>query len=81
VTPLVVGTVLAVAALAYVLHPLFAPGAWSARRGPATPRADDAALEAMVARHRASPRRCPACGAAAADDAEFCVECGARVEG
>lgn len=80
-TPLVVGTVLAIAALAYVLHPLFArrERAAPAPAPPGLPPADDAAAEAMVARFRADGTRCVACGARLPADARFCAECGRAV--
>lgn len=74
-TPLVIGTVLAVAALAYVLHPVFtAPG-----RAAAPPRPEprsDAEIEALIGRYRTAHRDCPSCGPRPESDALFCSNCG-----
>jgi hypothetical protein len=76
VTPLVVGTVLAVAALAYVLYPVFAP---PARRPSSAGPVTDAELEALIGHYRTAHRDCPTCGPRPEADAVYCSGCGRRL--
>jgi len=83
---LVIGTVLAVGALAFVLYPIFfgAP-----RTKSAAPRVVDHArideeIEAAVRAYREGEGekkhdRCAACGTPVVRDAHFCANCGSRL--
>jgi hypothetical protein len=87
---LVVGTLLALAALAYVLWPLIAtaerhsrlssldaPGERAASGGVAIAEVtDDDAIEAEIRRARASVRVCPDCGPRPEPAARYCSRCG-----
>ncbi|HEU4563117.1 MAG TPA: zinc ribbon domain-containing protein [Gemmatimonadaceae bacterium] len=76
-TPLVIGTVLAVAALAYVLYPVFtAPRRAAPGAGPAPGPRSDAEIEALIGSYRTAHRDCPSCGARPESDALYCSECG-----
>jgi hypothetical protein len=77
--PLVVGTVLAAGALAFVLYPIFV----GARRPKPAPRVldpatIDAEIEAAVRAYREKKHdRCAACGTpVVARDARYCSNCG-----
>lgn len=78
-TALLLGTVLAVGALAYVLYPLF----FDARPDAAPPsRAADATpvdVEARVRAYRANRRECETCGLRPEPDAVYCSTCGAAL--
>jgi ribosomal protein L40E len=87
---LLVGTALALGALAYVLYPVFVsddagPTEPSPRREPrapdeaATPPGD--AAEALIERYRAQVVTCPTCGARPEPAAVFCSSCGRRLSG
>ena len=81
---LVIGTVLAVGALAFVLYPIFfgAP-----RTKSAAPRVVDRAtideeIEAAVRAYREGEKkhdRCAVCGTPVVRDAHFCANCGSRL--
>lgn len=83
---LLVGVVLSLAALAYVLYPLFA--ARSSATGPA-PRArapsrdvSDEEIEAAIRSYRARESTgisCPVCGARPEPDAVYCSSCGRQL--
>ena len=92
VLPLIVGTILALAALAYVLWPLIAADGRSAQpiRPPpppgdevAVPRAGapnaDDPVEAEIRRARAQLRVCPNCGPRPEPGARYCSSCGAAL--
>ncbi len=81
--PLIVGTVLALSALAYVLWPLItaaegraAPSA-RAPSAAATPEiAADDLVEAEIRRARTQLRVCPVCGPRPEPAARYCSRCG-----
>lgn len=89
---LIVGTLLALAALTYVLWPLIAADGRSARpvrpaQSPsdavktphaAAPGADDP-VEAEIRRARAQLRVCPNCGPRPEPGARYCSSCGAAL--
>ena len=75
---LIAGAVLAVAALAYVLHPLFSPRAMKPSPAPAPPIADDA-IEARVRELRSRHISCERCGVRPEPDALYCSDCGRRL--
>jgi len=79
---LLAGSVLSVAALAYVLYPLFFPERMSAV--PAAPvitepLPPDDAIEARVRAVRSRHRSCERCGVRPESDALFCSSCGRRL--
>lgn len=89
VVPLVVGTVLALAALAYVLWPLIAADGRSAERvrppqaprdelsvAPAAALSTEDPVEAEIRRARARLRVCPKCGPRPEPGARYCSSCG-----
>jgi hypothetical protein len=92
VIPLIVGTVLALGALAYVLWPLVAADGRGAQRvGPSqlpseaapaspapAPSAEDP-IEAEIRRARAQLRVCPSCGPRPEPGARYCSSCGAAL--
>lgn len=75
---LALGTVLAVGALAYVLHPLFfdtgAPVTHPGGRN--APGEDVLDVEERVRAYRATRLECPRCGLRPEPDAIFCSTCG-----
>ena len=75
--PLLIGTLLALGALAVVLHPLFFPPADDGRatRAPAAPAGGDA-VEAALAAFRVARPECPDCGPRPEADAAYCSNCG-----
>lgn len=75
-TAIVVGGLLAVAALAFVLAPLFA-----ARSREASAAPDDDAVEALIRKHRADLVSCPTCGPRPEVGARYCSTCGRELEG
>jgi hypothetical protein len=75
---LVTGAVLAVVAVAYVLHPLFAPPAMESSRPP-EPAVTDDAIEARVRELRSRHVSCERCGVRPEPDAVYCSNCGRRV--
>lgn len=89
--PLIVGTGLAIAALAFVLYPIFvgghAPRAPQARQQTSMPAENagseatiDAEIEAAVHAYRYLHDRCASCGTpVVARDARYCVNCGNRL--
>lgn len=80
ITALVLGTVLAVGALAYVLYPLFFDTGPEA--APAQAPAGDGAsvdIEARVRAYRATRRQCARCGLRPEPDAIYCSTCGAEL--
>jgi hypothetical protein len=90
-----IGTVLALAALAYVLWPLIAADGRSGQRGrprgsplpegdavtvpPAPLPEAEDPVEAEIRRARAQLRVCPACGPRPEPDARYCSSCGAAL--
>jgi hypothetical protein len=75
--PLVVGTVLALGALAVVLYPLFYPSDEPLETGsPAVGARSDDLVEAALRTFRASHPDCPRCGPRPESDATFCSDCG-----
>ena len=86
---LLIGTGLALAAMAFVLYPLFADeagGASGDRRSRGTARRDalgaepsDDDLEALIRAHRDAPAPCAACGPRPEPDAIYCSSCGRRL--
>lgn len=82
-TTLLIGAVLALAALGYVLYPLFAsPGETPERGGEPSAALSpevDAAVEAALRKFRAARPACPACGPRPEGDAVFCSNCGRRL--
>lgn len=89
-TALIVGTLLALAALAYVLYPLFAgPSAAADPRGPAMAPGEgaadsslpDEAVEAAIRRARAGVPACLTCGPRPEPDAAYCSACGRYLAG
>ena len=81
---LVIGTVLAVGALAFVLYPIFfgAHRAKQAPSGAADQAAIDEEIEAAVRAYREGEKkhdRCAACGTPVVRDAHFCANCGSRL--
>lgn len=92
VLPLIVGTVIALAALAYVLWPLIVADGRAAQRvrspqppsdaadaaPAAAPTADDP-VEAEIRRARAQLRVCPNCGPRPEPGARYCSSCGAAL--
>ncbi|HWJ13448.1 MAG TPA: zinc ribbon domain-containing protein [Gemmatimonadaceae bacterium] len=81
---LVIGTVLAVGALAFVLYPIFfgAHRAKQAPSGAADQAAIDEEIEAAVRAYRAGEKkhdRCAVCGTPVVRDAHFCANCGSRL--
>jgi hypothetical protein len=78
--PLLIGTVLAIGALAFVLYPLFGPAddAEAVPRAPAAPVGGDA-VEAALEAFRAGRPACPACGVRPEADAVYCSNCGRRL--
>lgn len=77
-TGVLVGVLLALAALAFVLAPIVA--ARRPRAGAPVPLPDDADVEALIRRHRAGLVRCPACGPRPEADARFCSSCGRELQ-
>jgi len=79
-TTLIVGAALALAALAFVLQPLFAPGPGEAARAPGPvetlPPDVDAGVEEALRAYRAAHAACPVCGPRPEADAVFCSNCG-----
>ena len=75
---LIAGAVLAMAALAYVLHPLFAPRTMTLSPGSTAPVADDA-IEARVRELRSRHISCERCGVRPEPDALYCSDCGRRL--
>ena len=74
---LLAGAALAIAALAYVLQPLFTPERPSTSAAPAPPDDDiDARVRALRARHPA----CGNCGVRPEADAIYCSSCGRALE-
>lgn len=90
---LIIGTLLALAALAYVLYPLFveprsqAGPAWhpadepSARAEAADGGLPDDRVEAEIRRARAAVRACESCGPRPEPDAVYCSSCGRYLAG
>ena len=90
--PLIVGTILALAALAYVLWPLIVADGRSPQRvrspdAPSgaidappmpTPATEDP-VEAEIRRARAQLRVCPSCGPRPESGARYCSSCGAAL--
>ena len=80
---LVIGTVLAVGALAFVLYPIFfgAHRAKQAPSGAADQAAIDEEIEAAVRAYREKKHdRCAVCGTpVVARDARYCANCGSRL--
>ena len=78
--PLLIGTLLALGALAVVLTPLFFPPDDDGRaiRGPAAPAAPAGrdAVEAALAAFRAARPDCADCGPRPEADAVYCSSCG-----
>ncbi len=76
-TPLLVGTALAIGALAVVLYPLFFPPGESAPvpSAPVVPGAADS-VEAALRAFRAGRPECPDCGLRPEADAVYCSNCG-----
>ncbi len=70
--PLLVGTALAIGALAVVLYPLFFPPGESA---PVVPPAADS-VETALRAFRAGRPECPDCGPRPEADALYCSNCG-----
>jgi hypothetical protein len=92
VIPLIVGTVLALAALAYVLWPLIAADGRGAQHvrppqvpsdpvpaPPATAPSVEDPVEAEIRRARAQLRVCPTCGPRPEPGARYCSSCGAAL--
>lgn len=90
---LIVGTLLALAALAYVLYPLFVEPrsevgpAWHAAEEPSA-RAEategglpDDAVEAAIRRARNAVLACASCGPRPEPDAAYCSSCGRYLAG
>ncbi|HYC51739.1 MAG TPA: hypothetical protein VEB19_11570 [Gemmatimonadaceae bacterium] len=75
---LLVGALLAVAALAYVLFPLFEPTQAEPVERSEVQEAGDA-IEARVRAVRQQHPRCDACGVRPEADAIFCSNCGRAV--
>jgi hypothetical protein len=81
-TPLLVGSLLVVLALAFVLWPLVrgaATGASTPREpgaAPASTVGEYDAAEEMIARARTRMLSCPDCGPRSEEDAWFCSDCG-----
>ncbi len=75
--PLLVGTVLAIGALAVVLYPLFFPADEPAN-GTAVPATADT-VEAALRAYRAGRPDCPDCGPRPEADATYCSNCGRRL--
>ncbi len=83
-TPLLVGTLLAIGALAVVLYPLFFPpgelGQPARNSAPASASAAaDDGVEAALRAYRAARPECPACGPRPEADAVYCSNCGRRL--
>lgn len=89
---LLVGTVLALAALAYVLWPLIAADGRGTQRVPPPPPPSDVVtalpaaapspedpVEAEIRRARAQLRVCPNCGPRPEPGARYCSSCGAAL--
>ncbi|MEX2179084.1 MAG: zinc ribbon domain-containing protein [Gemmatimonadaceae bacterium] len=76
VLALVAGTTLAVAALAFVLYPLFFTVREPARSAP-----PEDAIEARVRAYREARPTCARCGLRPEPDAEYCSTCGAFLSG
>jgi len=81
---LVIGTVLAVGALAFVLYPIFfgAHRAKQAPSGAADQAAIDEEIEAAVRAYLAGEKkhdRCAVGGTPVVRDAHFCANCGSRL--
>ena len=75
--PLLVGTLLAIGALAVVLYPLFFPPGESVRTPPdRTTSAAGDAVEAALRAYRAGRPECPRCGPRPEGDAVYCSDCG-----
>ena len=72
---LVAGAVLSVAALAYVLQPLFFPQPPKPSPAAARPPADDA-IEARLRELRSRHVSCEQCGVRPEPDAVYCSSCG-----
>lgn len=90
--PLIVGTILALAALAYVLWPLIvADGRGAQHARPPQPPSNEVTLpsapapsledpvEAEIRRARAQLRVCPSCGPRPEPGARYCSSCGAAL--
>jgi len=80
--PLLVGTALAIGALAVVLYPLFFPPGESAPppSAPGAPVADDS-VEAALMAFRAGRPECPDCGPRPEADSVYCSNCGRALSG
>lgn len=85
---LIIGTLLALAALAYVLYPLFVdpePDAGLSRRARTQPSAwesvPDDAVEAEIRRARSGVPACASCGPRPEPDAVYCSSCGRYLPG
>ena len=76
-TPLAIGTTLAVAALAYVLYPLTA----APRRPISPPAVTDEELETLIGNYRTPHVDCPTCGPRPEADAIYCSGCGKQLVG
>ena len=84
---LLAGTILAVGALAFVLHPLFfdvsrrRPPARETVGAPAVPAHSGDPIEDRVRAWRASHRECRTCGLRPESDAIYCSTCGGFLDG
>src|SRR5687767_1709441 len=90
---LLIGTLLALAALAYVLYPLFvepgsaagavrhAPDETSARAEAVDGDVPDDPVEAEIRRARRAVRACGTCGPRPEPDAVYCSKCGGYLAG
>jgi len=81
-TALIIGTVFALGALAYVLWPLIAGRAGGGAKSPRPPESSgvgavDDLAEAEIRRARAQQRVCPVCGPRPEPGARYCSRCGA----
>ena len=90
--PLIVGTILALAALAYVLWPLIAADGRTGPRNPAPQSSGDITpvppallaeaedpVEVEIRRARVQLRVCPRCGPRPEPTARYCSSCGAAL--
>jgi hypothetical protein len=81
-TPLIIGTILAVSALAFVLYPLFFGASRRSTTGARAVGADyggangDDEVEAALTAYRAAHPPCRKCGPRPEPDAVFCSNCG-----
>jgi hypothetical protein len=83
--PLLIGMVLALAALAFVLFPIFtgtartgAPAGTRRERPEAEAEPHDP-VEALIRRHRELSVSCPVCGERSEPEAAYCSRCGSRL--